>query len=359
MIPLFRPYMPELPEINGILNSGALAYGKYTKEFEDKLKAYFNTPYVIVTNSFNTAISVAATTLGLTWGDEIIASPMACLASTQPYASNGLKVCWCDADSKRGTLDPDSLKKKITPQIKAIVHNHFCGYPGHIDEVNAIGKEYGIPVIDDGIECFGSEYKGKKIGNCGTDVTVFSFTAVRIPNTIDGGAVIFKNKNLYEKSLRIRDCGIDRAVFRDELGEISPKCDISEIGYSATMSNVNGYLGSMQMDVTDRLISRQRANAKIIDDWVKKGNEYTPILSDAMKPNYWVYGLLANDKRKAIEHIRGLGLYASGVHINNNIYSVFGDRKFLPGVQKFYEHFVAIPSGWWMEEEQCRSILGL
>lgn len=255
---LFKPFMPELPELDEILHSGALAYGKYSKQFEEKLKEYFDTPYLIVTNSFNTAISVAVTSMGLSSGDEVIASPMACLASTQPYLSSGLKIKWCDVDSKTGTLSPDALRKVITNKTKAIIHNHFCGYPGHIDEINEIGSEFDIPVIDDGIECFGSEYKGKKIGNVGTDVTVFSLTAVRIPNTIDGGIVIFKSKELYEKSLRIRDCGIDRTIFRDDIGEISPKCDITEIGYSATMSNVNGYIGMVQMRYVDELLDMQR-----------------------------------------------------------------------------------------------------
>ena len=345
--------MPELPELGDILHSGAVAYGQYTKLFEEALKKYFGTPYVVVTNSFNTAISVAATTAGLTFGDEVIASPMACLASTQPYLSNGLKIKWCDVDPNTGTLDPKSLKTVITDKTKAIIHNHFCGYPGHIDEINEIGAEYGIPVIDDGIECFGSEYKGSKIGNVGSDITVFSLTAVRIPNTIDGGIVIFKDKELYEKSLRIRDCGIDRSRFRDDIGEISPNCDISEIGYSATMSNVNGYIGLQQMKHVDELLSMQRKNAIALKEKLKVDSDVEPIITIDSNPNYWVLGMLAKDKRQTILTYRGMGLNASGIHINNNIYSVFGDQTELPGVSEFYEHFVALPSGWWVSDYEC------
>ena len=95
---------------------------------------------------------MSATTLGLKYGDEVLASPMGCLVSTQPYASMGFKIKWCDIDTVTGTLDPDSVRAKITPNTKAIIHNHFCGYPGYIDEINSIGREYGIPIIDDGIE---------------------------------------------------------------------------------------------------------------------------------------------------------------------------------------------------------------
>ena len=350
MIPLYKPYMPkELPELDNILHSGALAYGIHSKNFENLLKKYFGQENIIVTNSFNTAISVAISVLDIKHGDEVIASPMACLASTQPYASEGLKIVWADVDNKTGTLNPDSVKSKISSKTKCIIHNHFCGYPGYIDEINAIGREYGITVIDDGIECFGSEYKGKKIGSCETDITIFSFTAVRMPNTIDGGAVIFNNKDLYLKSMMVRDCGIDRTQFRDEIGEISPKCDISLIGYSATMSNINGYIGGLQMQEVDFLIDSQRNQAKKWNSILKDENDIKPIATTERLPNYWVYGILANDKRKTIQKFRNEGFYASGVHINNNIYSVFGDNTTLKGVEDFYNHFVALPCGWWMK----------
>ncbi|MFY8166711.1 MAG: aminotransferase class V-fold PLP-dependent enzyme, partial [Sediminibacterium sp.] len=203
MIPLYKPFMPEVPLVDEILHSGKLSYGQHGKAFEQQLCAYLEVNNLIVTNTFSNGISVAITTLGLKHGDMVIVSPMACLASTQPLVALGLNVIWADVDPNLGTLDPDSVKNVIkkNPNIKLIIHNHYCGYVGHIDEINALGKEYGIPVMDDGIEAFGSEYKGKKLGNVSSDITVFSFGAVRIPNTIDGGAVIFKDEALYKKSL--------------------------------------------------------------------------------------------------------------------------------------------------------------
>jgi len=342
--------MPELPKLNEILHSGSLAYGSYSKQFEDSLKTYFNSPYILATNSFSSAISVVLSSYNIIEGDEIIVPPMACLASTQPFASLGLKIVWADIIPEKGTLCPDSVTTKITSKTKAIIHNHFCGYPGLVDEINVIGKKYGILIIDDGIECFGSEYKERKIGDCGTDVTVFSFNPVRVPNTIDGGAIIFNDKEKYEKAILVRDCGIDRAVFRNNIGEIDEKCDIDLRGYSATMSNVNGYIGYEQMKIVDNLIAKQRINAAKWQERLKT-TIYSPIMTNLGEPNYWVYGILVDNKLKAIEKFRNDGYYASGVHINNNIYSVFGDKKPLKGVTDFYEKFVALPCGWWMEED--------
>jgi dTDP-4-amino-4,6-dideoxygalactose transaminase len=350
MIPLLKPYMPPLPELNSILHSGVLACGHYTHLFENELIKYLNEPYVLATNSFASAISVALTTLGLTFGDEVIASPMACLASTQPLITQGMAVVWADVNPLTGSLSPYSVRQRISSRTKLIFHNHYCGILGQIDEINSIGKEYGIPVIDDGIEAFGSIYMGNRLGHTGTDVTVFSFSAVRSPNTIDGGAVVFRDRGMYERAILVRDAGIDRKRFRDEMGEIDPSCDISIPGLSATMSNANGYIGLCQMAEIEELIKKQRANAKMWDQYFRGNNEVRPITLSESIPNYWIYGVLANDKQTWLKIFREKGYYASGVHVNNSKYSVFGKAQYeLPGVEQFSNGFLALPCGWWME----------
>lgn len=348
MIPLYMPYMPaELPEMDAILHSGALAYGQWAKDFEIRLRRYVGVEQLMTTNTYAMAIQIVLTVLGLNPGDEVISSPMSCLASNQPLNTFGLKVKWADIDPKTGTLDPDSVRSMVTPQTKLIFHNHYCGYIGYVDEINAVAKEYGIPVIDDCVEAFGSKYKGNVAGNLGTDITVFSFQTVRLPNTIDGGAVVFKDKELYQKALLARDQGIDRSIFRDENGEISPKCDISTKGFGGTMSNVNGYIGSLQMDEIDGLLRRQKANA---DKWNGEVDFFKLNGRSEIEPNYWVYGVLSDNKVEDMLRFREQGFYASGVHLPNSYYSAFGEQGHHPGVLEFNDKFIALPCGWWFEK---------
>lgn len=351
MIPLFKPYMPaELPQLDEILHSGALAYGKWGKLFENKIGEYIGESRIAAVNSYNSAMLVALEVIGVKPGDEIIASPMSCLASNQPFATQNLKVVWADIDPKTGTLCPESVKSKLSSKTKAIFHNHYCGYLGYIDEINQIGKEKGIVVVDDSIEAFGSEYKGKRMGNTGTDMTIFSFQTVRLPNTVEGGAIAFNNNDFYKKALLIRDYGIDRSRFRNEKGEINPTCDINLPGYGATLSDVNSYIGVLQMQNIEELIQIQRTNAEnwelIIQSKINK-YEFANSLSD-QRPNYWVFGILSPDKIELIKQFREKDFYASGVHLPNTYYSVFGDQQLLPGVNEFYSNFFAIPCGWWV-----------
>jgi perosamine synthetase len=349
MIPIYKPFMPDnlMPELNEILYSGQLSYGKYGKLFETSLKEYIGCEYILTINSYNIAMQVVLSTLGLHFGDEVIASPVSCLASNQPFATKGLKVIWADINPETGTLCPKDVESRITKNTKAIFHNHFCGYVGNIDAISALGKKYGIPIIDDGIEAFGSEHNGNKIGNVGTDITVFSFQTVRLPNTIEGGAIVFKDRALYERALLIRDYGIDRSKFRTVDGEINPECDIELEGYGGLMSEVNSFIGIKQIENIDSLLNKQKANAK---KWMEmlQSKDIRPLNTlENTTPNYWVFGTLSENGQETISYFKSKGYYATGVHINNNIYSVFKNKCELKGVNRFKKEFVAIPSGWW------------
>ncbi|MBM3590742.1 MAG: aminotransferase class V-fold PLP-dependent enzyme [Alphaproteobacteria bacterium] len=351
MIPIYKPFMPDNlnPELNEILYSGQLSFGKYGKDFESKIKKFIGSEYILTTNTYNTAVNIVLSTLYIQFGDEVIASPVSCLASCQPFATKGLKVIWADVNPKTGTLCPLDVESKITKKTKAIFHNHFCGYLGDIDAIDDIGKKNSIPVIDDGIEAFGSEFKGEKLGNVDTDFTIFSFQTVRLPNTIEGGAIVFKNKKMFEKAVLIRNYGIDRTKFRKDNGEINPECDIKLEGYGGLMSELNSLIGLKQMLHIENLLKKQQQNAYKWQNELKNNIEIKSLsVNKFVKPNYWVYGTLSEDKIKTIDYFKSKGFYATGVHINLNIYSIFGNNTKLTGVDQFINKFVAIPCGWWL-----------
>ena len=357
MIPIFKPYMPDglTSELETILYSGKLAFGDYGRQFEENLKSYIGNKNILTVSSYNHALLIVLSTLGLKSGDEVIASPVSCLASNQPFAVKGLKVVWADVDPNSGALLVEDVKNKITIKTKAIFHNHYCGYLGHVEEMNALGNAHGIPIIDDNIEAFGSELNNKKAGNLGTNIAIFSFQTVRLPNTIDGGAIVFKDEALFEKAKLIRDYGIDRTTFRNDLNEINKSCDIKLEGYGALMSEVNSLIGVRQIEKTDALITKQRENAL---KWTNTIDGLAGIkklsLTPNSIPNNWVYGVLADDRIAFIKKFRELGFYATSVHVNNNIYSVFNNNADLKGVNEFMNRFIALPCGWWIEAKHIQ-----
>lgn len=355
MIPLFKPFTPKdiSSDLSDILYSGQLAFGKWGRLFEDRLKQYIETPNLTLVNSYSSALIIALDVLGIRAGDEIIMSPMCCLQSTQPLSAKNIKIVWADIDPYTGTICPSSVVSKITSKTKAIFHNMHMGYVGYIDEINAIAKEFGLLTIDDCVDGLGGEYKGKKVGNVGSDATIISFHAVRLPNALEAGAITFKEAK-YTISANIkRDLGLERTKFRDDRGEINEKYDVTIQGYGATANEISSFLGFQQMDVLEQLINQQRKNAK---DWVevlRANNDYSSDflkIVDETNPIYWVFGFLSDKKNELIDSFRSKGYYASGVHINNNRYSLFGAYEDLPGVNQFYNRFVALPSGWWLNK---------
>ena len=104
--------------IEDILYSGKLSYGDKGKEFEETLSSYIGNDKVLTISSYNQALLIVLSTLGLKPGDEIIASPVSCLASNQPFVVKGLKVIWADVNPLSGSLSVDDVRSKITTNTK-------------------------------------------------------------------------------------------------------------------------------------------------------------------------------------------------------------------------------------------------
>lgn len=353
MIPLYKPFMPENvdEDIKSILYSGKLAFGEWGMKFENSLIHYLGTNNVTLVNSYSSALIICLDVLGIKAGDEIVMSPMCCLQSTQPLSAKGIKIVWADIDPCVGTLSPSSVEKSISSNTKAIFHNMHMGYVGYIDEINAIGQKYGILTIDDCVDGMGADYKGKKIGNVGSDATVISFHAVRLPNALEAGAITFKDAKHTDLANIKRDLGLERTKFRDLRGEISEEYDVTIQGYGSTANEISSYLGAQQMDNLDDLLNTQRKNSEKWSQQLQATVNYPYEILSIVKgsnPIYWVNGLLSDHKFELIEYFRRMGYYASGVHLNNNRYSLFGEYKDLVGVNEFYRRFFALPSGWWV-----------
>lgn len=356
MIPLFKPYMPSSiwddSEFKELLYSGKLINGRYKMLFRDELSRFVGNKNIVLCASFFDAQSIVIRVLNLKPEDEVIVSPLACLRSTVVYKLYGINVVWADIDPMTGTLDPSDVERKITKRTKAIIHNQHLGYTGYIDEINAIGEKYDVSVIDDCLDGIGGSYKGNAIGNCGTDLTIASFDPVRLPNTISGACIITKDTVLYERCRFASDLYIDRKKFRLEDGRINPDCDIAEAGVSSPFSELNAFIGVRQMADLEILLSKRSKNAAYWDAFFENNTHLKciPLKNRDAVANYWVYGFKADKKDEVFSHCHNKGFEVSDIHFPNHRYSVFNNKPFLSGVEEFYRTFLAVPCGWWVEE---------
>jgi perosamine synthetase len=356
MLPLYQVHVPPgVGEgLQPVWRSGQLASGRHAGRFEELLRAYVGNRRTIATGDASTSLSLCLSMAGVRPGDEVLASPMACLATNEPVLNLFARVRWCDVRPDTGNLDPEDLVRRITPLTKAILVFHWAGNPADLGAIYRIARKHDLRVVEDASESLGAMYGGQKIGNTGSDFTVFSFYANRHLTTIEGGAVTFANEADYERGRWLKRYGIHQPSFRDEWGEIDRRSDIPEAGWNTAMHEIAAAVGVLQMQHLPAIVARHQANGDYYDEALA-GVPGITLLSRL--PNsrsaHWVYTFLAEDRDGLLRRLKEEGIQASKVHLRNDVYSCFGPPQGdLPGVDAFQAHTLSIPCGWWIDGDQ-------
>lgn len=351
---LYKPYVGknvDKNEVMSIILDGRLYSGHYMSLFEERLKKTIGNDLTLAWNSYDTAYDSVLHQIDLKDSDEIILSPNACLASLQPFVRNACKIKWCDINPNTGSYNIEQLKDKITRNTKAIVVYHWSGViTEEFFEILALARLNGVYLIEDAIESFGSESKGLKSGNLGSDFTIFSFKSVRYPNAIDGAAISMNTNEDYNDLILRRDYGVNRENYRNSFGEINSNCDVSKIGYGALLNELNSYLGLMALEDFDYIIENQRKNALMWRNILKIMNiKFRELDYGNSIPNYWTMPLLFDNKEDTLKLFRKKGYYVSNPHIKCDHYSLFNDHiEDLSGASDFNSRILSFPTGWWI-----------
>jgi dTDP-4-amino-4,6-dideoxygalactose transaminase len=370
-IQLFKVFMADTAanEVSNVLNSGYIGQGPKVEEFENNIKEYFNQDYAFTTNAGTSSLHLALHLLkkpyynwpGIEEGDEVLATAMTCTASNWPILANGLKIKWVDIDPETLNMDLDDLARKITPKTKAIMLVHWGGYPNDLDKIKDIQKQseelYGFKpaVIEDGAHSFGSEYKGKKIGNHG-NLTMYSFQAIKHITAIDGGLLITPHQELYRRGKLARWYGIDRDGNRKDF---RCEADIEEWGYKFHMNDVSATVGIENLKHAERLISKHKENAAYYDKHLQNTPGVTLLKrEEGFDSSFWIYSMLVDDRDGFYKHMKKCNVIVSQVHERNDKHTAVREfRTPLPTLDKTISKIVSIPVGWWVTPEQREYIV--
>jgi len=353
-IPLFKVHIPKeiIPALEETLFSGTITEGPKAQLFEKTFQEYINNPNTALLNSCTNAITLALRLAGVKNEDEVITTPMTCLATNVPILTLGAKPIWADINPDTGNINPKTIESLITPKTKAIICAHWAGMPSEVDKINVIAKKYGIKVIEDAAQALGAEYNNLKIGNH-SDYVCFSFQAIKQLTTADGGAIACKTQEDYKRAVLLRWFGLSRTfkktpVFWDT--------DVIEPGYKMHMNDLNATMGLVQMKYIDGIIAKHIVNAQFLREKLKdmKGIEL-PKIPPNSKPCYWMFTIKLDNpesRKKFSEYLTEHGIGNSIAHERNDKYSIFKDfQKSLPGVDDFSDRMLNIPCGWWLTPE--------
>jgi len=247
-----KPSITEL-EVRYATDAAAHGWGdrcyEYIGRFEHAFREHLGVEYAIATSSCTGAMHLGMAALGIGPGDEVIMADTNWIATASPIVHLGARPVFVDILPDTWCIDPAAVEAAITPHTRAIVAVHLYGNLCDMDALLTIGARHGIPVIEDAAEAIGSIYHGKRAGSMGSFAS-FSFHGSKTMTTGEGGMLVTRDADLYERALTLSNHG--RA--RSETKQFWP----SEVGYKYKLSNIQAALGCAQMERIDELIARKR-----------------------------------------------------------------------------------------------------
>ncbi len=282
-LPPMEEYINEIKELwdtHWITNMGV----KH-QILEEKLKEYLNVENITLFTNGHLALEGIIQAMDLK--GEVITTPFTFVSTTHAIVRNGLNPVFCDVTYEDYTMNVDKIEELITDKTSAIVPVHVYGNICNYHKIEEIAKKYNLKVIYDAAHAFGETIDGKSVANLG-DASMFSFHATKVFNTIEGGAITYKNPDLKEKLDQVKNFGIT-----------GPE-SIESIGGNAKMNEFQAAMGICNLRHVEEEIQKRKKVVKryierLLDIRGIKLNSYNkklkcnyayfPVLFDGYKAN--------------------------------------------------------------------------
>ena len=205
LLPPFEEYCAEIRELwdsHWLTNMG-----EKHEALRRRLEAYLDVPHVTLFTNGHLALEAALSALDLPRGGEVITTPLTFASTTHAIARCGLTPVFCDVRHEDFTLDPDRIEPLVTRRTVAILPVHVYGNPCDAPAIDAAARRHGLKLIYDAAHAFGVKCGGTPIARLG-DASVFSFHATKVFNTIEGGAVCYRDGALAQPLNDLKNFGI-------------------------------------------------------------------------------------------------------------------------------------------------------
>ena len=248
------------------LESGWLVQGPKVQDFESKWSDFTGAEHSVAVTSCTTAMQVSLASLGIGPGDEVIVPAFTWISTANVVEHMGASVVFCDVNLRTFNIDLDDAKSKITPNTKAILPVHLFGLPADMDGVMGLSRSQGLLVVEDAACGFGSTFRGQHVGTFG-NAGAFSFHPRKAITTGEGGMITTNDSDLAVRLKRLRDHGAEISDLQRHRG---PKPfllpEFPDAGYNYRMTDIQGALGSSQMNRASGIVGERRRLASIYDE---------------------------------------------------------------------------------------------
>ena len=332
--------------------------GPNVNEFENSIQTYLGEDtFVAALSSGTAAIHLGLILLGVSKDDEVICQSKTFSASANPILYQGATPIFVDSEADTWNIDPVQLERAIKDRIakgkkpKAIIAVHLYGMPYKVDELHTISQQYGIPILEDSAEAFGSNYKRQKCGTFG-DIAILSFNGNKIITTSGGGALVAKNKGFRDKAIYLATQARDKAV----------EYHHTEIGYNYRMSNIVAGIGRGQMTVLDSHVEARRSNHVFYQKALKEIESISFLTEpDGSYSNRWLTTVLTNsfEERENIRRsLESQDIECRPLWKPMHMQPIFEKYpKYLNGIsENLFEKGLCLPSGSNLSQEDLNRV---
>lgn len=316
-IPVTQSSMPEFEEyvneIKDLWESKWLTnMGVKHQKLEEKLSIYLDNNNISLFTNGHLALENVIAAMDLT--GEVITTPFTFVSTTNAIIRNGLKPVFCDINSEDYTIDVNKLESLITEETSAIIPTHVYGNVCNVEAIEKIACKYNLKVIYDAAHAFGVKIDNIGVGNFG-DASMFSFHATKVFNTIEGGAIVLKDRSLISKLSTLKNFGIENQE------------SVSSIGGNAKMNEFQAAMGICNLRYIDREITKRKI---IVDRYIKNFEGYSSIKlvksQKNIQSNYSYFSILFEGEAYIRDEVQRV-LEANGIFSRKYFYPLTKDLK--------------------------------
>lgn len=267
--PSLPPKEEYFEEIGDIWESRIMTHQgpKYT-QLENGLKDYLQTSNIFLFSSGHQALEIGISALEMT--GEVITTSFTFISTIQAILRNGLRPVFCDINFDDYTMDVTKIEVLITEKTCAILPVHVYGNVCNVEEIQSIADRHGLKVIYDAAHSFGELYKNRPVSDYG-DMTMYSFHATKVFNTVEGGGLVYKDSELKQKVEGIRQFG--QILFTDE---------VPYIGTNAKLTEVHAAMGICNLKHFDEYILLRKA---VVETYIEELKDIPGIKIVSNHPN--------------------------------------------------------------------------
>lgn len=279
-MPPFEEYTEEIKDIwqsHWLTNMGV----KHQK-LQTELKEYLDVENIDLLTNGHMALELSLQALNL--HGEVITTPFTFASTTQAIVRNRLKPVFCDINAVDFTIDVNKIESFITDKTCAIMPVHVYGNICDVEAIEKLAQKYELKVIYDAAHTFGVKYKGKGVGSFG-DVSCFSFHATKVFNSIEGGAVCYKDSKFGERLRYLKNFGI------------ASEEDVELIGANAKMNEFCAAMGLCNLKHVDEEIAKRKVVADRYREFFQnvEGLQLNPVQKD-VQANYAYFPVVFDEK---------------------------------------------------------------